>query len=150
MIRPDFGNTACQRHLFTLVSAIIHTFCFLNFKDGPSRWRMLIFYVIILIENSLLIVIWFVYRHVGAPEYLVPMGFSVVFGGFAFGVLVMLLYYGCCHPSGPAPIPARKPEFHKPPAFVDQVSGTLTPFEPHHEKTNVLHMRKQRRRSASR
>lgn len=26
----------------------------------------------------------------------------------------MLLYYGCCHPSGPAPIPSQKPEFLKP------------------------------------
>lgn len=121
IIKPDFGTTACERHLFTLVSAIIHIFCFLNLKDGRSRWRMLVYYLVILIENSVLILIWFVYKHIGAPPWLVPLGFSVVFGGFLFGVLVMLLYYGCCHPSGPAPIPARKPEFHKPPAFVDQV-----------------------------
>ena len=121
MIKPDFGATACERHLFTLVSAIIHTFIFINLKEGSSRWRMLVYYVIILVENSLLVLIWFVFKHRDAPVWLVLVAFSVVFGGFMFGGMVMLLYYGCCHPSGPAPIPARKPVFHKPPAFVDQV-----------------------------
>ena len=35
-------------------------------------------------------------------------------------------------------------------AMCDLVHVALTTFEPHHEKTNILHMRKQRRRSASR
>ena len=38
----------------------------------------------------------------------------------------MLLYYGCCHPSGPAPIPSQKPDFLKP--------GSLTfNSAPHHQ-----------------
>ena len=121
IIKPDFGATACERHMFTFVSALIHTFCFLNLKDGQSRWRMLIYYVLVLIENSLMILLWFIYKLSDAPHWLVPLGFSVVFGGILFGVIFLMLYYGFCHASGPVPIPPPKPEFHKPPANVDQV-----------------------------
>ena len=74
-----------------------------------------------LIENSLMVLLWFIYKLDDSPTWLVPLAFSMVFGGFLLGVLFLMFYYGCCHASGPVPLPPPKPEFHKPPAVIDQV-----------------------------
>ena len=87
ILKPDFGTTACEKGLFTLVAAVIHTFCFLNLKDGKSRWRMLFYYAVIFVENTVLISLWFSFNDTNQPQWLNPVGFTAVFGGFLMGEL---------------------------------------------------------------
>ena len=85
LIRPEFGTTVCERGLFIAVSALIHTFCFLNLKDDQSRWRMSFFYGVTLVENTVFVTLWFFFKAASSPVWLDVVAFVVVFGGFAIG-----------------------------------------------------------------
>lgn len=82
----DFGDTACEKRIFNAVSGFIYIFCFLNLKDGPSRTRMAIYYIITLIENSVLVIFWFVYKSENSPSWLTITTPTVIYGGFVLGL----------------------------------------------------------------
>ena len=81
----DFGETVCEKRLFNSICGFIYIFCFLNLKEGRSRRRMAAFYCFILAENSLLMLLWFLYHQEDTPVWLKATSLSVVFGGFILG-----------------------------------------------------------------
>ncbi|XP_072170180.1 uncharacterized protein [Diadema setosum] len=95
--QTDFCSTWAEERLFNAVVSVIYIFCFFNLKEGRSRLRVLVFYTILLVEDSALLAVWFNFRTIG--QWYVTVGFSVVFGGFAVGVVSMILYYRFLHPS---------------------------------------------------
>ncbi|XP_061191359.1 uncharacterized protein LOC133199560 [Saccostrea echinata] len=97
----DFGDTACEKRIFNAVSGFIYIFCFLNLKDGPSRKRQTIYYIVTLMENSVLIILWFLYKPNTSPDWLSITTPTVIYGGFVVGSVMMFMYYRCCHPSMP-------------------------------------------------
>lgn len=99
MQNAGFGETACEKRLFNSVSGFIYIFCFLNLKEGHSRNRMTAFYCFILAENSLLILLWFIYHPEDTATWLKVASLSIVFGGFVLGGILMVSYYCCCHPT---------------------------------------------------
>ena len=64
--RTDFCTTWWEERLFNAVVGVIYCFCFFNLKEGRTRWRMLIFYTIMLLENGVLLGLWYPYRWQGA------------------------------------------------------------------------------------
>ncbi|KAL3868628.1 hypothetical protein ACJMK2_041419 [Sinanodonta woodiana] len=101
--KPDFGSTPCERGLFMIVAATVYIFCFINLKDGRSRWRLLIYYSLVLLESSLFVALWMIYKDVSTPLWYSITAFTVIYGGFFLGAVLMLVYYGCFHPSSPVP-----------------------------------------------
>ncbi|XP_071496459.1 uncharacterized protein [Diadema antillarum] len=95
--QTDFCSTWAEERLFNAVVSIIYIFCFFNLKEGRSRLRVLVFYTVLLVEDSALLAVWYNFRTIG--QWYVTVGFSVVFGGFAVGVVSMILYYRFLHPS---------------------------------------------------
>ena len=92
-------NHLCKlslERLFAIVMGIVYVFCFINIKEGTTRFRIMIYYLIFFVENSLLVAVWYPTRsQVGILE----IG-SIVFtwGGFLVGILSMLAYYKFFHP----------------------------------------------------
>ncbi|XP_069126160.1 serine-rich adhesin for platelets-like [Argopecten irradians] len=99
----DFGETSCEKRLFNSVSGFIYTFCFLNLKDSRARWRILAYHAVMLGENSLLVLLWFQGRPDTVPVWMEISTIAIVFGGYVVGGVFMMIYYGCCHPTGPKP-----------------------------------------------
>ncbi|OWF48620.1 uncharacterized protein LOC110452843 [Mizuhopecten yessoensis] len=97
----DFGETTCEKRLFNSVSGFIYIFCFLNLKDSRARWRILAYHVVVLGENSLLVLLWFLGRPDNTPMWMEVSTIAIVFGGYAVGGVFMMVYYSCCHPTGP-------------------------------------------------
>ncbi|WAR22908.1 XKR6-like protein [Mya arenaria] len=126
-LNPEFGTTKCERRLFTVISSVIHIFCFLNLKDGMARYRMAFFYILVLVETAMYMTVWYMCKTFVGPIWFDVTAFSVVFGSFAFGTLCMLLYYGCCHSSGPAPLRKKPQEFLKPAHHSYRPTGIHTP-----------------------
>ena len=83
--------------LFYAVIGFIYIFCFFNVKDGTTRARLIFFYSVIFVEDAVLMGFWFPYKH----EYGVVFVAAVVMvcGGFCLGLIAMLLYYQCYHPT---------------------------------------------------
>nr|XP_039270761.1 uncharacterized protein LOC120345396 [Styela clava] len=64
----DFCPKKIAEYLFNGICGIIYIFCFFNVheeKDGRnsrSRWRMLIFYLVVFAENSIFSILWYFFR----------------------------------------------------------------------------------------
>ncbi|KAH3831624.1 uncharacterized protein LOC127875937 [Dreissena polymorpha] len=110
---PEFGSTACERRLFTIIASVIHILCFLNLKDGRSRYRMAFYYILMLVETAVYMTVWYMCKTFTGPVWFDVTAFSVVFGSFTYGTLFLLLYYGCCHHSGPVPLRKKQDSFLK-------------------------------------
>ncbi|KAI0229393.1 XK-related protein 6 [Lamellibrachia satsuma] len=64
--KTDFGASWCERVLFVSVVGTIYCFSFFNLKEGSTRWRVLAFYSLMLVENTALVAAWYCYRVPGA------------------------------------------------------------------------------------
>jgi len=84
--------------LFQCFLGFVYIFCFINAKDGTSRYRVTTYYILFFIENSILIAIWYPSRTkaFGILEY---SALVLVWGGFLLGLFSMLIYYKYFHPN---------------------------------------------------
>ncbi|XP_066560627.1 XK-related protein 6 isoform X2 [Amia ocellicauda] len=97
----DFCMSKWEEVLFNMVVGIVYIFCWFNVKEGRTRYRMVAYYAVVLIENAILTFLWYFYRDPTTTDsYAVP-ALCGVFLSFASGVVFMFLYYGVLHPMGP-------------------------------------------------
>ncbi|XP_022657652.1 XK-related protein 4-like isoform X2 [Varroa destructor] len=92
----------CEEYLFDMLIGAIYLVCFLNVKDEPTRYKYTGYYVITCIENVATIVLW--YFRAGSHVWFrlpVLVGTPCL---FAFGILIMAVYYRYYHPNGMLPI----------------------------------------------
>lgn len=94
------GHThLCREYLFDAVIGFVYIFCFFNIKEGMTRIRVIPYYVIMLGENTLFVVLWYPFRTLYGDIETAALG--IVWGGFALGILCMVSYYRFYHPSLP-------------------------------------------------
>ncbi|XP_057200005.1 XK-related protein 6 [Triplophysa rosa] len=97
----DFCMSKWEEVLFNMVVGIVYIFCWFNVKEGRTRYRMVIYYFVVLVENTVLTCLWYAYRDpVATDSYAVPV-LCGVYLTFASGVALMGIYYGFLHPMGP-------------------------------------------------
>uniref|UniRef100_A0A8C6SDR4 XK-related protein n=1 Tax=Neogobius melanostomus TaxID=47308 RepID=A0A8C6SDR4_9GOBI len=97
----DFCMSKWEEIIYNMVVGIIYIFCWFNVKEGPSRFRMTVYYSVTLAENVALTAAWYTYRgpHTSDSSALVVV--CLVACSFALGTFFMLLYYCWLHPDGP-------------------------------------------------
>ncbi|KAL9980918.1 hypothetical protein ACROYT_G009560 [Oculina patagonica] len=95
----DGKEHPCREKLFSAVIGFIYIFCFFNTREGMTRKRVVLFYSIILVENSLFVSMWYPHRTFRGIMSIAALG--VVWGGLVFGIVCMMLYYRFYHPSLP-------------------------------------------------
>ncbi|GAB6032875.1 hypothetical protein CHUAL_012073 [Chamberlinius hualienensis] len=91
------GETVSRKKklLFSLLISYVYIFCYVNLLEVNSRRKMLAYYVVMFLENSLLMTVWLIQQQNGSWfKYLCV---ALVWGGFAFGILFMILYYRYFH-----------------------------------------------------
>ncbi|XP_038057481.1 uncharacterized protein LOC119729052 [Patiria miniata] len=96
--RTDFCDSWPEERLFNCVIGTVYVFCFFNLKEGNTRYRISIFYLIVAVENIVLLLLW--HRFGMLEDWYTFLGFIVVFGGFIIGVTAMIFYYRFFHPRG--------------------------------------------------
>lgn len=87
----------CKEKIFNSIIAFIYIFCFFNTKEGMTRKRIVLYYSVMLVENSLLISMWYPNRTLNSAMTYASL--AIVWGGFVFGVIFMILYYRFYHHS---------------------------------------------------
>ncbi|XP_043118672.1 XK-related protein 5b [Puntigrus tetrazona] len=88
-------NRASWR-LFNFILGAMHIFFFLNVKDGPSRYRMTGFYLLMLLENTFLLLLASdSLSGISWNNMSVPLN---VLCSFLIGVIFVVLYYRFLHP----------------------------------------------------
>ncbi|KAM8953279.1 XK-related protein 5 [Pelodytes ibericus] len=94
--QTDVVSRPCHWRLFNVVLGAVYVFCFINVKSGHSRYRVAIFYVVMLLENSILLLL--------ATDFLQEALWSnvklsvAVMSGFLIGSAALIVYYTLLHP----------------------------------------------------
>lgn len=97
----EFCVSKWEEIVFDMVVGIVYIFSWFNVKEGRTRCRLLIYYLVILLENATLSALWYLYRlPMGTDAFAVP-ALCVIFSSFFTGIVFMLMYYAFFHPNGP-------------------------------------------------
>ncbi|XP_056420010.1 XK-related protein 5 isoform X3 [Hyla sarda] len=94
--QTDVISTPCYWRLFNILLGAVYVFCFINVRDGPSRYRVAIFYVIMLLENCILLLLATDFLQ-GAVWSNVKLSVAVM-SGFLIGCAALIIYYTLLHP----------------------------------------------------
>lgn len=97
----EFCITKWEEIVFDMVVGIIYIFSWFNVKEGRTRCRLLIYYLVILLENTALSTLWYLYRLPASTDAFAVPALCVIFSSFLTGVVFMLMYYAFFHPNGP-------------------------------------------------
>ncbi|XP_005104886.1 XK-related protein 6 [Aplysia californica] len=98
MQKTTFYKNSCLERAFNIICGYVMIFCFLNLREGRTRFRFLLFYVIVYIENFFMLTFWFRFSpDLGAWFHL--GGFIVVLILFVLHITAQLLYYAFFHPT---------------------------------------------------
>lgn len=89
----------CREYLFDAVIGFVYIFCFFNIREGMTRIRIIPYYVIMLLENTVFVVMWYPFRTLYGDIEIAAL--SIVWGAFGIGLLCMISYYSFYHPSLP-------------------------------------------------
>ncbi|XP_061096254.1 XK-related protein 4-like isoform X3 [Conger conger] len=68
---------------------------------GRTRCRLFIYYLVILLENTALSALWYLYRLPPSTDAFAIPALCVIFSSFLTGIVFMLMYYAFFHPNGP-------------------------------------------------
>ncbi|CAG0913832.1 unnamed protein product [Notodromas monacha] len=102
--KPSF----MKRIIYSSLLAYVYTFCFINVSGSKSTVRMAIFYVVMFLENVLLVGVWIIgtSSSVLGSDDTAPPGYedqaritALVVASFAGGMVFLLLYYRYFHVS---------------------------------------------------
>ena len=104
----DFTTNPIEERLYNAIVGVIYCFCFFNLKEGRSRYRATMFYVVIIFENLAFVGLfyWMKQDVVWDPKerfsyFLVTSAFTIVLASMTLGLASMLIYYRYFHPAGP-------------------------------------------------
>ncbi|XP_069383221.1 XK-related protein 7 [Paralichthys olivaceus] len=97
----DFCMSKWEEIIYNMVVGIIYIFCWFNVKEGPSRFRMTVYYFVTLAENVALTAAWYTYRGPHTSDSYALVVVCLVACSFALGTFFMLVYYCWLHPDGP-------------------------------------------------
>ncbi|CAD7088721.1 unnamed protein product [Hermetia illucens] len=85
-----------RKTLLSALIAFVYVFAYINLQEVNHRQKMFTFYIVMFLENSLLVCLWMVGVWPNKPSqwYLVPI---LVLSAFALGMFFMVLYYRYFH-----------------------------------------------------
>ncbi|KAM9786175.1 XK-related protein 7-like [Neosynchiropus ocellatus] len=98
----DFCTSKWKEVIYDMLVGVIYVFCWFSVREGPTRFRMLVYNVTILAENVVLTVVWYQYRVQWTTEFLAVTAVCAVASSYALGTFFMFVYYCLLHPDGPA------------------------------------------------
>ena len=97
--KTEFYDTRREEIPFVCVIAVVHIFCFFNMKEGRTRMRASLYYILIFFENSAMVILWYIYSGMYIVQSHGIIALSFVLAGFFAGILTMSIYFVCFHPN---------------------------------------------------
>ncbi|KAH9492510.1 XK- protein 6 [Bulinus truncatus] len=96
--RTAFYKNKCLEKVFNIICGYVMVFCFLNLREGQTRFRVILFYFILYVENFFMLALWFRFtQDLGAWFHL--GGFITVMLLFILHIVFQLVYYRFFHPT---------------------------------------------------
>lgn len=100
--KTTFCPNKVEETLYNVVMGFIYCFCYINLREGHTRYRLMMFYTFIITQNfgSLLVYILVSTIHIQKKTWSVASTVCIV-AGTIIGMCSMLLYYRWFHARGP-------------------------------------------------
>jgi len=102
-MRTDLRENTCSLLLNILVFSCQMVFCSIKVFEGFTRYKMLFYYIVVSIENCLMIGLWFHFTDDKGAWFHLPALLTVVFGIFV-QLIFQLYYHRWFYPYGPLQI----------------------------------------------
>ncbi|XP_004642586.1 XK-related protein 5 [Octodon degus] len=99
LVVGDVIDSTCHWRLFNLLVGAVYILCYLNFWDSPSRSRVASFYLVMLLENVILLLL--ATNFVQGPLWTQLCTVAGVLSGFVIGSISLVVYYSLLHPQSP-------------------------------------------------
>jgi hypothetical protein len=96
-MHTSFCEHGLEEIIYNALVAIMFIFCYFNPIDNDTRYRYTFFYTFMLIENSVLLFLW--YNHVNTTIRYKTAYVFAYYSLFTLGALAMIYYYLCHHPT---------------------------------------------------
>ena len=85
--KTSYCLTTLEEGSFNIVLGFVYCFYYINIKNGHSHWRVATFYMIMFVENAVLVLVWYANRsHYFWHDELT---LAVVFTTFCLGELLL-------------------------------------------------------------
>ena len=97
--RGDKWKILLKEWCFDFVMAGLTIFCFINLLQGRTFRNMTIYYIIMFIENTMMVTLWFTSLHADDQVWHTHMLLAFVFSSFLFGLIWLVIYYQYGHPN---------------------------------------------------
>ncbi|KAM6149643.1 XK-related protein 5 [Erethizon dorsatum] len=97
--QSDIIDSTCHWRLFNLLVGAVYILCYLNFWDSPSRNRMVSFYLVMLLENVILLLLATDFAKGALWTRLCTI--AGVLSGFLIGSVSLVIYYSLLHTESP-------------------------------------------------
>ncbi|XP_055044859.2 XK-related protein 7 [Misgurnus anguillicaudatus] len=97
----DFCMSKWEEIIYNMMVGIVYIFCWFSVREGPTRCRLLLYSLIVLVENVALTAIWYIYRSPRTSDFYAVVIVCVVCCSYALGTFFMFVYYCLLHPDGP-------------------------------------------------
>uniref|UniRef100_A0A8C3BN03 XK-related protein n=1 Tax=Cairina moschata TaxID=8855 RepID=A0A8C3BN03_CAIMO len=94
--QTDIVAQPCRWRLFNALVGAVYVFCYINVQPGASRHRVAVFYLVMLVENTLLLLLATEFPQAEARHSLGVTG--AVLSGSALGAAALVVYYSLLHP----------------------------------------------------
>ena len=91
--QTDFCENKVEEVFFDCVIGVIYCFNFFNLKEGQTRWRALLFYTVIGLENVACLVLWYMFKK---RDWFDPLIAAGVFLLFVLGMLLTVVIDHWC------------------------------------------------------
>lgn len=97
-MKTTFCETRYEEIIYNAVLGVVFIFCYFNPIDKPTRYRYSIYYAIMFMENTIMMILWYIY--VKPLPWFHLAAILIVFLSFFIGIFFMILYYLSLHPTG--------------------------------------------------
>ncbi|XP_009944936.1 PREDICTED: XK-related protein 5, partial [Leptosomus discolor] len=94
--QTDIVAQPCRWRLFNCLVGAVYVFCYVNVRPGPSKHRVAVFYAIMLMENTLLLLLATQFLQAEVRNSLCVTG--AVMSGSVIGAAALVVYYSLLHP----------------------------------------------------
>ncbi|NXE42837.1 XKR5 protein, partial [Ptilorrhoa leucosticta] len=94
--QTDIVAQPCRWRLFNCLLGAVYIFCYINVRPGPSKTRVAVFYAIMLMENTLLLLLGTRFLQAELRNSLTVTG--AVMSGSVIGATALVVYYSLLHP----------------------------------------------------
>ena len=92
-------------HYYSVFVGVIYIFMFFNAKEERTRYKYLLYYCFCLVENTAIIIIWFLSPGTSLTSWYVFPALLGHYLAFFAGIMFMICYYLWFHPTGGIEIP---------------------------------------------